>query len=254
MYGMDTQPSSAAPQNFCPYARTLIGHDSDNALSLVVPLRCKCWTCEYCALPNELALRARVLDGKPNRMLTLTCRPLPNEEPTHTHFRIKPSISRLYQHLRHEVGSFEAATFKELHGSGQPHWHALVRSPFVDHQTIRKKWQQLTGSFIIDIRRIESAKVALNYVSKYVAKQMKMVRALKVGLVCSFTRKYAPPQKPDAKMPGVKWQLDIRHPETVLKQFFPGSTPEWRGHIAVIKHQSIEELMTTRAGMHNILD
>ena len=148
--------------------------------------------------------------------------------------RVRPKISRLYQDLRRAHGEWNAATFTELHRSGFPHWHALIRGPYVSHPEIRRRWRDLTGSYVIDIRAINDPKVATQYVQKYVTKQMCQVRGLRLGYVVTFTRKYSPPPPKQNDPTPYTWTIDKRHPVDVQESSYKTWNSQWKGNVCYL--------------------
>lgn len=61
----------------------------------------------------------------------------------------------------------------ELHKSGYPHYHFLIRGPFWPRQQLRDEWQRLTGAFIVNIQMIWNNDHSRHrYAIKYVTKAM----------------------------------------------------------------------------------
>lgn len=218
---------------WCPSVRTLVGTKLDSRTVIVLPIRCRRWTCPYCRICNEILLKEKVAAGHPDRMLTLTGRPRNHETPKEMHDRLRPSISRLYSELRRKIGEVEAATFLELHKSGYPHWHALVRSGYLPWGSIKESWFHLTGSSIVDIRIIKSEEVSRKYVTKYVVKQLSQQIHNRIGRVVTFTRHYCEKvPKPDRK--GLLWSLVKKHPLEVVEDVYAGCPAVWDGRVCTL--------------------
>jgi len=61
----------------------------------------------------------------------------------------------------------------ELHKSGYPHYHFLIRGPYWPRDEVRAEWERLTGAFICNIQRIwNQDKSRHRYAIKYVTKAM----------------------------------------------------------------------------------
>lgn len=231
VYTKHAKGSSPVELDWCPYTKSLIGRDIENLSIIVLPIRCKRWTCPYCRVPNEILLKEKVVSGGPNKMLTLTVRPDPGETPGQTFKRVRRAIPRLYQECRRYCGRWEAATFMERHRSGYPHWHALIRSNYVPQKFIADEWRRLTGSWIVDIRRINDDAVARRYVTKYVTKQFQQWHSLKLGHVVSFTRHYSMLPKKEVQKSPLLWTMSKQEPR-LLEQEFPAHWKRvWKGRI-----------------------
>lgn len=78
----------------------------------------------------------------------------------------------------------------EEHKSGFPHFHLVVRSPYVAQEELSRDWCKLTDAFIVDIRKIDPGRRVARYISKYLTKQTSP------GFTnrrVSFTRSFFPP-------------------------------------------------------------
>jgi hypothetical protein len=204
----------------CEHLSSLLRVDANTGITTVIPLRCKRWTCTFCCMLNEIQLREKVLTGKPTKMLTLTFRPDRRLTPSQTVRLVRPQVNRLYQRLRYHAGEWEAVTFLELHRSGYPHWHALVRGGYLPQSKISEAWANLTHSPIVDIRRIKDQQTALRYVSKYVTKTICYLLRAQLGRTVSFTRHYLPPRPKPEKDPAITWMRDLRHPGTLIDESY----------------------------------
>jgi hypothetical protein len=207
----------------CPYSHTIWGETDSPGHFIILPIRCRRWTCDHCFVANEIALKEKVISGNPERMLTFTAAPLRGESPIAMHRRIRPAISRTFQILRKLNGPLEAATFLELHRSGFPHYHALQRGAFIPWKLLRDTWQSLTGNYIVDIRAVREKNQAGKYVTKYVSKQFRDLVHKKLGRICNFTRGYLPKTQTTKAPSTIDWTYSKEHPATILAERFPGA-------------------------------
>lgn len=74
-------------------------------------------------------------------------------------------------------GSVEYLRVLEVTKKGWPHYHLLVRSPYLAHRLVRDTWAALTGATICDVRAVKKADNVYWYLVKYLGKQ----------LYCDFT-------------------------------------------------------------------
>jgi hypothetical protein len=179
----------------CPHVKCIVGkHTKFNAF-LIVPIRCKRWTCRFCKNCNLKILLDRIRRGKPNKLVTLTCHAPPGSDPAALYARHRPAIRRLLQLIRRNFGPIEACIICEITHAGNPHWHLVARTNFIPQDWLGRQWFELTGSKIVDIRKIADARHAANYVAKYVTKTHGLNKPAWLTRVTQFTRHYAPTKK-----------------------------------------------------------
>jgi len=174
----------------CPATRALVGKSLLTPRRFVYAIRCRRWSCAYCREQNKRVLFARVAAGRPQRLMTLTCLPRTGETPLDAYKRIRPCVTRLCQMVRDNFGPCEYVCVTERTEKGWPHFHVLMRSPFVPQHWLSDKWLSLTGAPVVDIRRVKEWKSAARYVCKYVLKAVATPGISRFGRVVSFTRGY----------------------------------------------------------------
>lgn len=141
-------------------------------VTTILPLLCKCWHCPVCAPVRRRWLKADALDGHPNTFLTLTHRPRPGQ----SHDEAACEMVRAFRQVRKEaIAKFGLKEFAflavfERHESGHPHLHILARVRWVDQKWLSRRWQDLTGSWNVNIQRIRSTAKAVKYCAKYCSK------------------------------------------------------------------------------------
>ena len=241
----------------CPSCKSYIGRERDSRAKIIVPIRCKRWTCKYCRSLNLKLLIQRIKSGKPNKFITLTCQPDPSGNPGLTHHSHRRAIRRLVQMLRRKYGSFEYVCITELHQSGQPHYHLLARSKFIPQSELSRLWQACTGSRVVDIRKIANDRVAACYVAKYVTKNFGPNRPAWLKRIVQFSRGFA--RLKHTKLPKWwEWELSAEHPEAVVEplekagyevtpwgQFLIVTFPEDRDARSVIEEIQCERVLNT---------
>ena len=84
--------------------------------------------------------------------------------------------------IRKEWGAFEYLLVFELTKIGTPHIHVSARGPFIDKNWLSRTWNELTGSFIVGIRKIKSTADCANYMSKYMGKALAEVSSTLQGM------------------------------------------------------------------------
>jgi len=150
---------------------TLVKHCEN--VRLVKPLFCKSWGCELCQPLRRAQLMARAASGAPNRFLTLTVNPRVGDSPADRLRMLSHAWNVLVKCLRREHGTaaVQYLAVVESTKAGEPHLHILLRSPFIPQGWLSARMAELTGSPIVDIRKIHNTTQAVRYVAKYVGKR-----------------------------------------------------------------------------------
>jgi hypothetical protein len=138
------------------------------------PVRCKRWSCEICAQLNRRRVIALARSGKPTAMLTLTVSSKNYPDPDHAAADLKRGLVALRKRVGRLPGSPRISFLAvfEKHKSGWPHMHLLVRAPFLPIRWLKAVWEDITGSYMVDIRAIRTTGQAAFYVAKYVGKDL----------------------------------------------------------------------------------
>lgn len=188
-------PATWKNHNCCPWATTVLVTDPETDGVLLVPVNCKRWGCEWCAIRKIRRLAFCTHNAEPNRMLTLTVDPELYESPQEAWEKNTDLIPELVKVIRNEPVrawkawnkshpgktrpcpdpcEFEYLKVTELHKSGWPHWHLLCRSPYIDKKWLSDEWAKLTGAIIVDIRKIHNSFSSFRYLVKYLTKLRKI--------------------------------------------------------------------------------
>lgn len=193
----------------CPNVRILIkSRDYDASRLTIARLRCKQWTCAFCAKRNMNAWRLHLLKqfqgdlkGKSWCFITLTAPPYLHGQPEKSVESFQRVWKRFYDLLRRHVGEKISYVYMyEAHKSGTYHMHILAsigcyydQFPLVYvwseplthhplHRWIKDTLAALSGAFIADVRRIYSRNglndgvSAILYSIKYFAKSKSWLR------------------------------------------------------------------------------
>lgn len=138
------------------------------------PVRCKRWTCPHCAQVNRRKVIAFAKNGKPTAMLTLTVSSKNYPEPAEAAKDLKRGLVALRKRIarKHPGRKMSFIAVFEKHKSGWPHLHLLIRAPFLPVRWLRAAWEEITGSFMVDIRAISTLGQAALYVAKYIGKDL----------------------------------------------------------------------------------
>jgi len=137
-----------------------------------VRLRCRSWSCPVCNTRRRKRLMHEAAKGRPNKLLTITAAPGQFNTKHEAARALSLGWRRCRQQLKRHHGhlQIEAMAIFEEHKSGWPHLHILVRSNFIPQKWLSKYFGDRIGSPVVDIRKIRSSKMAINYVAKYIGK------------------------------------------------------------------------------------
>lgn len=161
-------PSSLSSDSCCRSA--LVATNSAGNITRVIPIYCHKWSCPRCGKKKKGLWRSYALAGEPERLITLTCKPDDLLTARQQVKKMKQAFSRLIQRLRRKYGILEYLAVWELTKAGLPHVHVLQRGTFIDQKELSRFWNDLTGAYIVDIKKIASQEQVSNYVMKYLTK------------------------------------------------------------------------------------
>lgn len=136
------------------------------------PLKCRCWTCEYCKPIRSRQLRKLGYLGKPDTFLTLTVNPAHFDGPDERARQLVRAWRNLRRRAMRKYGykSIPFLAVFERTKKGEPHLHVLMRVKWLEQSWISEVMDELIGAPIVDIRRVKGARAAAAYVAKYVGK------------------------------------------------------------------------------------
>ena len=139
----------------------------------IMPLRCRCWTCDHCQPIRKALLIEEAMAGHPNMFLTLTSKPKPSQTPeaaarnlVKAWRTVRRRAIKKYHYKRLPFMAVFEATKK-----GQPHLHILARCKWLDQAWLSDQMRQLINSPIVDVRRVDNPDRAVRYVAKYIGKE-----------------------------------------------------------------------------------
>jgi hypothetical protein len=154
----------------CPWSTVLTAWSQTLGRSVVVSVGCKRWSCPFCGRNRIISLAKRVEAAKPNRLVTLTTNPAHWDNPRHAFDGTRRSLGAFCRTMRAR-GEWEQLRVLEVTKKGWPHYHLMVRSPYVPHAIIRDRWAELTSAKIVDVRQVKKRDNVYWYLVKYLAKQ-----------------------------------------------------------------------------------
>lgn len=105
--------------------------------------------------------------------MTLTCSRRQYPSPLVAFRSLSQAIPVLMKRLRRSFpdNRIEYFCVWESTASGWPHVHVLFRGPYIPQRCLSSHWQELTGSPVVDIRRVYTRAQVASYLSKYLTKQ-----------------------------------------------------------------------------------
>lgn len=223
----ETTPTAKprTPQ-ICPHQQTVCGRDYNGGWKHAFGTRCNRWSCPVCGPQRTKLLCKRLAAGKPNRLITLTCGRPAGREPGEVWEQTRRQVPELIRRIRKEVGAIEYARVMEVHKSGYPHYHLVVRSPYIDQELLSKWWCHLTDAFIVDIRKVNPTWKVAEYLAKYLTKQLTVPFTTSR---CSFSRGWDLPTEQDEKP-----KYDLREAarescrvRSYLDWYYPDAEIDW---------------------------
>lgn len=185
----------------CPFATTLHVEIHETRENVLCSIPCKRWGCRWCGPRRIVYLGVRVEAAEPNRLITLTVNPALYESPREAYDKTRRLLADFWKLIRKEVGPVEYFRVLEVHKSGMPHYHFVVRSKYIPQHLIKRVWSELSGASIVDVRQIKKQDNVVRYVMKYLAKQTYIEWTnRRVSWSKNFFRKETKPEH-------VKWQF-----------------------------------------------
>lgn len=148
----------------------LVKHETDRVT--IIPMRCKCWTCDECRPGRKARLIAEAKAGKPNLFITLTTRRTPRGCP-HAAARALVKAFRIVRReyiKKHGKGSLPFLTVFEATKRGWPHLHMVARCKWLDQRWLSKRLGELIGAPIVEVTRIKGMSQVADYIAKYIGK------------------------------------------------------------------------------------
>jgi len=195
----------------CPFAQTLDAFWAERNSRVVFGMPCKRWGCSWCARSKIKALAGRTQTADPKRLLTLTIDPSLYSSPREAFDKTRRQVPELIRQLREKFGEVEYLKVTELHKSGFPHYHLMIRSGYLPHECIKSIWSSLTGAKICHIEPINQKFSTFFYLVKYLSK---MHRIAWTDRHVSYSRNYFRPDPNFEKEPCTltEKRLEPQHP------------------------------------------
>jgi hypothetical protein len=136
------------------------------------PLKCRSWSCYYCAPDRRKQLIALAASGLPDTFITLTVNPSRGISPAHR----ARCLADAWRVIRRKAAKLQPngklpffAVF-EATKLGEPHLHILARSKWIDQKWLSDQMRSLTGAPIVWVERIKAGGTIFAYIAKYCGK------------------------------------------------------------------------------------
>jgi hypothetical protein len=147
-------------------------YDSGSVVD-IKPAGCRSWGCETCGPVRRNRLEILIRLGRPNKFLTLTCRPRPGETPYQRRKKMGEAFPLLMRRIHRKTGvKPEYGVIAEATLKDEPHLHIAMRSKFISQRLLKKWWFELTGAYMVKIIAVHSVKAAAKYLAKYLGKEL----------------------------------------------------------------------------------
>jgi hypothetical protein len=155
-YAEELQDHSNAPRlcpdvlnadnyTYCHWAKTVVGWDINAEQWVAVGVSCKRWGCAYCANRKIRRLAWLSRNAEPTRLLTLTVSSHLYQTPEIAWLHTSKAFPELIRYSRKTFGDTEYLRVLELQANGMPHYHCMLRSPFIPHGPFLAEWRRLLG-------------------------------------------------------------------------------------------------------------
>ena len=135
---------------FCRWAKCVSGWDVNSEKHVLVAVTCKRWGCPYCATRKVRRLAWMCRNAEPNRLLTVTVSSHRYTDPKSAWDGMSKAFPELIRYIRKDWGPCEYLRVLELTAIGTPHFHCLLRGPFVLHRDILAEWRRLINEPPLD--------------------------------------------------------------------------------------------------------
>jgi hypothetical protein len=162
--------------DYCGKGSIVIAVTSSQRI-VVVPIKCKCWRCPTCGPILARYWAHRIEGAKPKRFLTLTVDPKLYTSPQAAYLAMKDALPKLIRILRSKGIAIEYVAVWEVHKSGYPHLHLLLKGSYIPWRWLKSIWMNLGIGAHIDIRPVTDAKGAAFYIAKYMSKAVASLHA-----------------------------------------------------------------------------
>lgn len=138
----------------------------------VLPLKCKCWSCDECRPSRTKRLVEEAKRGAPTLFITLTSRRRRGLTPDQAAEKLVAAWRQVRrEYIReHGKGSLAFLAVFEKTKKGWPHLHIVARCKWLSQTWLSARMADLIDSPIVDVRRVHGLRKVAAYVTKYISK------------------------------------------------------------------------------------
>jgi len=165
-YSADHVEQAAKSLRMCGKGHIVGTHITGHEIK-IIPLFCKRWDCPTCGPAKRRIWYARLMSGRPERLITVTHRPTSEYGPYEAAQKLKRTWSRFADNFRRSGRQMEYAWCLQYTEAGWPHLHLLQRGSFVPQAELSLFFRLKLGSPIVDVRRVKEAPQAAAYITRY---------------------------------------------------------------------------------------
>lgn len=206
--------------NLCTFATSQLMRNILTDRFYIVGITCKRWGCPPCAREKIRTLATWTKLAAPNKLLTLTVNPKMHDNPELAWIATSPKLPELIRALRKRFGQIEYLRVCEMTEKGWPHYHCMLRSPYLPQPIVKKLWLELTGAEIVDIREVTQFFNSFSYLVKYLTK---LRRIDWTDRHVTYSRNFFPVSITNTPEPNElrTWQRVQAHPLAYLRENYP---------------------------------
>lgn len=185
----------------CPKGTLVAQH---HGAKLLVPAGCRKWHCQNCGWKNARKLASRIVRTPCRRFLTLTVRFDPEADPVAQLDDLNRAWRLLWKRIKRRQGGQARGYVKviEFQRNGTPHFHLALDCGYLSQGWLSAQWRDLSGSPVVDIRRIRTERGLARYLAKYLTKAGEAVSSRrKFSASRAFLPPYEKPPPPEDELP-----------------------------------------------------
>jgi len=138
----------------------------------VLPLKCKCWTCDECRPGRTRRLVEEAKSGAPTIFITLTSKHRGSLTASEAAIELASAWRKIRrEYMRdHGKGSIPFMAVFEATKRGWPHIHIVARCKWISQKWLSKRMLALADSPYVWVNRIYGTRKIAAYISKYIGK------------------------------------------------------------------------------------
>jgi len=140
--------------------------------AFVLPLKCKCWTCDECRPGRTKRLVEEAKAGLPTIFITLTSKRRPDLTASEAAVLLSAAWAKVRREYLRENGKGSLAFLAVFEATqrGWPHLHIVARCKYLEQKWLSRRMAALHDSPVVDVRKIHGLRKVAAYVSKYIGK------------------------------------------------------------------------------------